>query len=167
MPICSSVRPPRTARNARGSWVALSKPRQAAAASRRLTIAWYGGGMRRVGILSRAGHWYKSGSSLVPIRWVFLRDRNGTYRDEFLFSTDPTLDPRMIIATSTGRWNLETTFQELRAWLGLETTRGWCRDTVLRLAPCLFGLHTVVALLYQALPEAKRVGRRTGPGRWG
>ena len=105
--------------------------------------------------------------SLVPIRWVFVRDRDGTHRDEFFFSTDPTLDPRMIIATSTGRWNLETTFQELRSLVGLETTRGWCRDTVLRLAPCLFGLYTVVALLYQALPESKRVGRRTGPGRWG
>src|SRR5579875_318981 len=35
-------------------------------------------------------------------------------------------------------------------------TRGWCRNTVLRAAPCLFGLYTVVALLYTALPECKR-----------
>ena len=34
----------------------------------------------------------------------------------------------------------------------METTRGWSRNTVLRVAPCLFGLYTVVALLYAELP---------------
>ena len=34
----------------------------------------------------------------------------------------------------------------------LETTRGWCERTVLRVAPCLFGLYSVVALLYAQLP---------------
>ena len=141
---------------------ALPKPRQAAAQARRLrrrTVAWYGGGRRRVSLLSGTGQWYKSGAGLVPIRWVFVRDRDGTHRDEFFFSTDPALDPVRIVEIYTARWNLETTFQELRSLLGLETTRGWCRKTVLRVAPCLFGLYTAVALLYQALPEAKRCGR--------
>src|SRR3954453_5320095 len=149
---------------------ALPKPRQAAAAARRLrrrTVAWYGGGTRRVGLLSRTGHWYKSGAGLVPIRWVFVRDRDGTHRDEFFFTTDPALDPVTIVEIYAARWNLETTFQELRAWLGLETTRGWCRRTVLRMAPCLFGLYTAVALLYQALPESKRSGRVEWPGKSG
>lgn len=149
---------------------ALPKPAQAAAAARRLkerTVAWYGGGTRRVGTLSRVGHWYKSGAGLVPIRWVFVRDRDGTHRDEFFFSTDPKLSPVTIIETYTARWNLETTFQELRALLGLETTRGWCRETVLRVAPCLFGLYTAVALLYRALPESKRSGRVEWPGKAG
>jgi len=149
---------------------ALPKPRQAAAEARRLrrrTVAWYGGGTRRVGVLSRDGHWYKSGAGSVPIRWVFVRDRDGIHRDEFLFSTDPTLDPVTIIETDCGRWNLGTPFQEMRAWLGLETTRGWSRRTVLRMAPCLFGLYTVVALLYQALPESKRTGGVEWPGKSG
>jgi hypothetical protein len=120
-----------------------------------------------VGLLSRAGQWYKSGAGLVPIRWVFVRDRDGTHRDEFFFTTDPGLDPVRIIETYTARWNLETTFQEMRALLGLETTRGWCRSTVLRMAPCLFGLYTAVALLYQALPESKRSGRVEWPGKEG
>jgi hypothetical protein len=149
---------------------ALAKPRQVAAEAQRLrrhTVSWYGGGTRRVGLLSRTGHWYKSGAGLVPIRWVFVRDRDGTHRDEFFFSTDPTLDPVTIIETYTARWNLETTFQELRALLGLETTRGWSRKTVLRMAPCLFGLYTAVALLYQALPESKREGGVDWPGKSG
>jgi len=57
-----------------------------------------------------------------------------------------------VIETYTGRWSIETTFQELRAYLGLETTRGWKEPTVLRAAPCLFGLFSVVALLYSQLP---------------
>ena len=40
----------------------------------------------------------------------------------------------------------------MRAYLGLETTRGRCARTVLRVAPCLFGLYSVVALLYTRLP---------------
>jgi hypothetical protein len=38
---------------------------------------------------------------------------------------------------------------------------------VLRAAPCLFGLCTLVALLYQALPEAKRSGGVAWPGKAG
>jgi hypothetical protein len=50
------------------------------------------------------------------------------------------------------RWPEETTFQEMRPSLGLETTRGGTEATVLRLAPCLFGLFSVVALLDDLLP---------------
>ena len=37
--------------------------------------------------------------------------------------------------------------------MGLETTRGWKERTVLRAAPCLFGLYSVVAVLYSQLPS--------------
>src|SRR5439155_23428632 len=62
--------------------------------------------------------------------------------------------------------NIETTFQELRSYLGLETTRGRCKNTVLRAEPCLFGLYTVVALLYASLPAQDAGGRLVGwPGK--
>jgi hypothetical protein len=146
----------------------LPKPREAVARRRRfrrLTVGWYGGGSRQVGTASGAGHWYKSGAGLVPLRWVFVRDQSGTHRDEYFFSTDPALTPAAVIGHYTGRWNIETTFEELRAHLGLETTRGWCRRTVLRAAPCLFGLYTAVALLYHALPAEKRSGPVAWPGK--
>ena len=44
----------------------------------------------------------------------------------------------------------------MRAYLGLETTRGWSEKTVLRTAPCLFGLFSVIALLYVQLPPRMR-----------
>jgi hypothetical protein len=62
------------------------------------------------------------------------------------------MKPIALIETYTGRWNIETTFQEVRSYLGLETTRGWSRNTVLRAAPFLFGLYTIVAWLYAELP---------------
>jgi hypothetical protein len=72
-----------------------------------------------------------------------------------------------VIGHYAGRWNLETTFQEARAHLGLGTTRGRCRLTVLRAAPCLLGLYSGVALLYHGLPEGKRGGRVRWPGKAG
>lgn len=134
---------------------------------RRLKVGWYGGGTRRVEVVTGTGHWYKSGRRLVPVRWVFVRDRDGTQRDEYFFTTDPALKPQAIISHYTARWNIETTFQELRSHLGLESTRGWCRQTVQRAAPCLFGLYTVVALLFAFLPPSDRSGSVAWPGKVG
>ena len=147
----------------------LPKPRQAVQDGRRqrLTVGWYGGGSRRVEIVTGTGCWYKSGHGLVPLRWVFVHDKSGTHRDEYFFGTDPALAPKAIISHYTARWNIETTFQELRAHLGLETTRGWCEKTVLRAAPCLLGLYTVVALLYHSLPPSQRLGAVCWPGKQG
>ena len=143
------------------------KPREAAATAGRprLTVTWYGGGTRRVEAATGTGHWYKGGCGLVPVRWVFVQDATGTHRDEYLFTTDVGLSPDAVVGTYCGRWSIETTFQEARSALGLETTRGRCRATVLRAAPCLFGLYTVVALLFHTLPESKRGGAVSWPGK--
>jgi DDE superfamily endonuclease len=146
---------------------ALPKPSQAAAQARLRTavVRWYGGGTRWVALASGRGHWYKSGRGLVPVRWVFVHDREGTHRDEYFYTTDPALSPEGIVGLYAWRWNIETTFQEARAYLGLETTRGWCRRTVLRAAPCLLGLYSVVALVFVALPEQERRVSVRWPGK--
>jgi hypothetical protein len=82
-----------------------------------------------------------------------------------LRATDTGLTADAVVATDRGRRSIETTFQEARPALGLETTRGRCEATVLRPGLCLFGLYTVVAALFHALPEAKRVGAASWPGR--
>ena len=121
--------------------------------------------MRRVATADGTGGWYKSGAGLVPLRWVFVRDLSGTHRDEYFFTTDPSLTPAAVIGFYTARWNIETTFQELRSCLGLETARGWCPKAVARMAPCLFGLYTAGAVLFGALPESKREGSVSWPGK--
>lgn len=124
-----------------------------------LNVAWYGGERRRVEVVSGTGLWYRSGHPLVPVRWVFVRDRTGTHRDEYFFTTDVTMSPQAVIETYTGRWNIETTFQEARSYLGLETTRGRSRNTVLRAEPGLLALYTLVVWLYGELPvRYQRVG---------
>jgi hypothetical protein len=115
-------------------------------------VAWSGGERRKVEVVTGGGLWYRSGQPLVPVQWVFVRDRTGKHRDEYFFTTDVTMSPRQVIETDTGRRNIETTFEEARSYLGLETTRGRCRSTILRFEPGLFVLDTVVVWLYAELP---------------
>jgi len=130
----------------------------AGAPRQRHNVAWYGGGRRDVAVVSGVGHWYKGGAGLVPLRWVFVHDLSGTHRDEYFYTTELALAPPEVIEHYARRWNIETTFAEMRAYLGLETTRGRCAKTVLRAEPCLFGLYSVVALWYEQLPAEAQAG---------
>jgi hypothetical protein len=129
--------------------VKLPTPQEVVAKAQRtrLNVAWYGGGRRAVEVVSGTGHWYQAGQGLVPVRWVYVHDLSGTHRDEYFYSTDVGMTPQEIIEEYTGRWNIETTFEDARAYLGLESTRGWCQRTVGRAEPCLLGLYSVVALM--------------------
>jgi Archaeal putative transposase ISC1217 len=126
----------------------------------RLRVSWYGGGERNVAVVSETAHWYKAGQGLVALRWVYVHDLSGSHRDEYFFSTDVNMPAKELIETYVRRWNLETTFQEMRSYIGLETTRGWQKKTVLRVGPCLFGLYSVVVCLYSQLPA--KYGRQRG-----
>jgi hypothetical protein len=155
--------PVRTGRKGAGrprvKGVKLPSPEKVVTGSRcrqRLNVAWYGGGRRDVEVVTGTGHWYKAGEGLVKVLWVFVHDLTGTHRDEYFFTTDVRLTGKQVIEYFTGRWSIETTFQEMRAYLGLETTRGRKKDTVLRMAPCLFGLYTVVAILFAQMPARYR-----------
>jgi hypothetical protein len=126
-------------------------PRDVVAARKRLRralVSWYGGQQRRIGFVSATGHWYKAGAGLVPVRWVFVRDRQGSHRDEYFFTTDADLTPAQIVSWYTQRWSIETTYQEVRAHLGFETTRQRVAAAVLRTGPCLLGLFSLISLIY-------------------
>jgi hypothetical protein len=117
-----------------------------------LRVSWYGGENHPVEVVSGTGHWYKAGQGLVRVRWVYVQDMEKPKRVEYFYSTDVTMTAKAIIETYTRRWNVETTFEEMRSYSGLETTRGWKEATVLRAAPCLFGLYSVVVCLYLLTP---------------
>jgi DDE superfamily endonuclease len=119
----------------------------------RLAVAWYGGTTRDIEIVTGTGHWYRIGEALVEVRWVYVHDGTGTHRDEYFFTTDLTMKPQQIVECYTQRWSIETTFQECREYLKLESTKGYGQQTVLRFTPCLFGLYTLVVLLYLQLPR--------------
>lgn len=129
---------------------ALPKPQQLVA-RRKLTpatVSWYGGSDRRVELTGDIGQWYKAGKGLVPVRWVFVHDVQGTHRDEYFYTTDASLSLEQIVSWFTARWSIETTFQEMRAHLGFETTRQHVARSVLRTAPCLLGLFSIICLIF-------------------
>jgi hypothetical protein len=119
---------------------------------KRVRVRWYGGGWRNVEVVTGQGHWYQSGKGAIKIKWGFVRDLTGTHRDEYFYTTDLSMSAKQVVEIYGGRWNIETTFQEMREHLGLETTRGWSRQTVLRMAPCLFCLYTVVVIFFDTMP---------------
>jgi hypothetical protein len=103
----------------------------------------------------------------VPIRGAFVRDREGAHRDEYFYTTDSGMSVEQLIGPYTGRRNIETTFDEASSCLHLEATCGWCREAVLRVTPCLFGLYSVVATLYNELAARRRAGSIEWPGKAG
>jgi hypothetical protein len=130
---------------------------------KRATVNWYGGSPRRVELISDTGQWYRIGQGLVPVRWVHVHDIEGTHRDDWVYSTDPKLSPAQIVSFFTGRWTIETTFQEVRYHLGFETTRQRSEKSVLRAAPCLLGLFSVVCLIYTQHVKRAKVSVRQTP----
>jgi hypothetical protein len=150
-----AVRGKKPAGRPRKKGAKLPTPQEVVAVAQRvrLNVAWYGGGRRDVEAVSGTGHWYKGGEGLVEVLWVYVRDLEGTHREEYFFTTDVAMSAQEVIETYAARWNEETTFQEMRSYLGLETTRGWKEKTVLRAAPGLFGLYTLVACSYSQLPK--------------
>jgi hypothetical protein len=125
----------------------------------RLTVIWYGGAIRDIEVATGTGHWYRIGEALVEVRWVYVHDCTGTHRDEYFFTTDLNMCPKQIVECYTQRWSIETTFQECREYLKLESPKGYGQQTVLRFTPCLFGLYTVVVLLYLQLPHPSSTHR--------
>jgi hypothetical protein len=154
----------RPAHRPRKKGAKLPTPQEVVATTSRmaLEVSWYGGGRRDIEAASDSGHWLKSGKGLVPVRWAFVHDTTGTHRDDYFFCTDVAMVPESIVETFTGRWSIETTFQEMRPFLGLETTRGRTEPTVLRVGPCLFGLYSVVALAYAQLRSRGQATARVG-----
>jgi hypothetical protein len=111
------------------------------------TVApWYGHKERHVHITSATAVWYHSGLPPVPIRWVLIRDPAGKFAPQALLSTKLDLDPMQILTWFVQRWQLETTFEEARAHLGLETPRQWNDRSVSRTTPALFGLYSILTL---------------------
>ena len=62
------------------------------------------------------------------------------------FSTDVTLEPADIIAFYVRRWQIEVTFAETRAHLGVETQRQWTDTAIARTTPALLGIYSLVSL---------------------
>ena len=91
-----------------------------------MTVApWYGAGERQVEWVSGLCVWYHSGLPVVPIRWLLVRDPQGRFDAQAFLSTDLSHTPQQMLQWFIQRWQVEVTFEESRAHLGLETQRQW------------------------------------------
>lgn len=108
-------------------------------------VRWYGGNERAIEMATGTALWYHAGL-LVPLRWVLIRDPEGRFDPQALLSTDQELTPRQIVEWFVLRWQLEVTFHEARAHLGVETQRQWSDRAIARTTPALLGLFSLVTL---------------------
>jgi hypothetical protein len=112
-----------------------------------ITVAdWYGGKERTVEVVSQTAVWYSTGLPAVPLRWVLIRDPQEGFATQALLCTDLDADPERIISWFVMRWQMESTFQEVRQRLGFETQRHWSEQAIRRTAPALLGLFSLVTL---------------------
>lgn len=125
----------------------------------RITVsAWYGQTEgKALEIASGTALWYRPGTPVLPVRWVLVRDPENRRAPQAFFSSDTSLEPAQIIALFVRRWQIEVTFAETRAHLGVETQRQWSDNAIARTTPALFGLYSLVTLWAGELLNSKSV----------
>ena len=107
---------------------------------------WYGGETRVLDIATGTAVWYHAGLPPAPIRWVLVCDPADQREPQAFLSTRLDDTPAEILTTFVSRWRVETTFQEVRRHLGVETQRQWSDLAILRTTPVLLGLFSLVTL---------------------
>ena len=101
-----------------------------------------------------------SGKPPVLIRWVLIRDPQGSFATQALLCTDPAADPTQILEWFVLRWQLEVTFHEVRTHLGVETQRQWSDLAIARTTPALLGLFSWTTLAAHALQKRRPMTQR-------
>lgn len=113
--------------------------------------SWHSGGL--IEYAFGTSLWYHGGKLPLPIRWVLVRYPDKRRDTEAFLSTDPEAAPLAVLDHYNRRWSMETTYEEARAHLGVETQRQWSDPAIFRIAPLLFGLFSLVTLYVQQNAE--------------
>jgi hypothetical protein len=118
-------------------------------------VNWYGGEKKTIEYITFICLWYHAGIMPVPLRIVLVKTPNGKNEAETFFSTDADLEPVQIINYFVLRWNIEVTFEETRAHLGVETQRQWSDKAIARTTPLLMGLYSLITLVALKMNQIK------------
>ena len=131
----------------------------------RLTIGnWYNRGPREVEIATGTAVWYHTGKPIVPMRWVLIRDPQGIFDPQALLCTNLALSAEEIVSYFIQRWQLEVTFEESRAHLGIETQRQWNDKAIARTTPAIFALFSLVTLMAHQIIDTDGCPERQATG---
>lgn len=115
-------------------------------------VKWYGGINKKIAILTGKCLWYGYGIRPVPIKWVLIKTESEI---AVLFSTNLNHTSEYIIESFVERWQLESTFEECRRHLGVETQRQWSDRSIDRTTPCLFASYSIINLMALELTKEK------------
>ena len=129
--------------------------------SRVVLRRWYSQKDRCVEVLSGTGIWSSSGSAVVAIRWVLVRDPAGRFNAQAFLSTDLQISPEQILSYYVDRWQMEVSFSEVRQHLGVESQRQWSDQAIARTTPVLLGLYSLVTLMANDLYQHSGLLKRT------
>ncbi len=119
------------------------------------TLSWYGGTTREMEIATGTALWYQSPVPPVAIRWVLIRDPQGSYEPMALLCTDQHAEAAQIVEWFVLRWTVEVTFHEVRDHLGVETQRQWSDLAIVRTTPALLGLFSLVTIFAHHLLDGQ------------
>ena len=98
--------------------------------------------------------WHTPGQAPVSLRWVLVRSPADSFEPAAFFCSNTRASAKQIIVWFCLRWNIEITFEEMRACLGFETQRQWSDRAIERTTPCLFGIFSLVVIMAKLLyPE--------------
>ena len=129
---------------------------------RRITVPrWYSAGPRTIQIATGTAVWYRVGLPVVPLRWVLIRDPQQQFRTQALLCPDLGVAPAQVVQWFVLRWQLETTYAEGRAHLGVESQRQWKDLAIARTTPCLLALFSLVTLLASNLHQRGKLSLRS------
>ena len=123
----------------------------------RVTAAWYGRKTHPLDLATGTAVWYHGGLPVVPLRWVLIRDGLGKFEPQALLCTDLSVSAQQIVEWFVLRWQLEVTFEESRAHLGVETQRQWSDLAIVRTTAALLGVFSLVTLFAHQLLQRQEL----------
>ena len=122
-----------------------------------LMVKWYGGEQKTIECITFECLWYHAGELPLMLRIVLVKTPGGKNEADTFFSTNTANSPMQIIERFVLRWNIEVTFEETRAHLGIKTQRQWSDKAIARTTPLLMALLSILVLIAIKMHQTKKL----------
>jgi hypothetical protein len=109
--------------------------------------------------------WYSV--SKKPVRIVIVRDPDGVEHDDFFFTTDVASKAPAIVVRYAARWGIEEANREVKQSLGFDQVQSWSPKAVLRQAPFVLFVHSLVQAAYHTAAAPARAADPVPPPAFG
>jgi len=99
------------------------------------------------------------------LKYVIVRDPDGIYAEQYLFTTDLTMTGADVVEAYARRWSLERAFQDCKQKLGVADSETQLPASVRRVAPFAMLLYSLVVFWYvtEGHTEAASLQRHRDP----